>query len=469
MPSFFGRPFEKVFSFQDVFTDDLRKSTFTKNPTIIPEIDLVYVLSGRSTFLNGDADKLKRPFDTSDDKDRMLEGIRIATEICALRAGKKIVELRPEDYVIPIFYNGRKIHNQHLRTALDTGLINYPSHLFLIHEIETETTTIGQKHSFTEYLAKHNHKNIAIVSSAYHIPRVARTFGNQSPQTWDSLELKTLEQIDVNIFLFGVHKQELRTGIEYDLRGEQDAMFNRCSNSNPILARYQSSNTFMTDEDFIQANHNNRALFWKGRGSIPSITHTFPIAKEKALGTLKLITHPNTINREEARTVLVESFIGEYSQYLEPKEIDTALTCWRKKEKSVEVYYQKYFDSELHEFATKKLEYWVEARIGNKLVGWATFERHDNSLYMNLLVVHPDYQRKSIGSHLVASIVELGLISDIKEIHILLRKKNQVGHKFYTSLGFEINHDYKRDNFVDVSLLQAFTWKNPGLNCGFNV
>ena len=42
-------------------------------------IDLVYVLSGRTTVLGADADKLDRPFDALDDIERMREGIRIAT------------------------------------------------------------------------------------------------------------------------------------------------------------------------------------------------------------------------------------------------------------------------------------------------------------------------------------------------------------------------------------------------------
>jgi len=52
------------------FTDDLRKCFYTKNSTIVPDIDLVYVLSGRTTAIESDADGLKRELDRLDDRQR---------------------------------------------------------------------------------------------------------------------------------------------------------------------------------------------------------------------------------------------------------------------------------------------------------------------------------------------------------------------------------------------------------------
>ena len=75
IPDFFGIAFKHHLPMEDVFTDDLRKSASTPNPTIIPEIELVYVLSGRSTALGADADGLQRPFDAFDDLERIREGI----------------------------------------------------------------------------------------------------------------------------------------------------------------------------------------------------------------------------------------------------------------------------------------------------------------------------------------------------------------------------------------------------------
>ena len=131
MPNFFGVSVEEIFQTEDVFIHDLRKSAVTQNPTISPDIDLVYILSGRSTALGADADRLGRAFDSSDDLERMRDGVRIAIQVNALRARKSPEHLRPEEFVTPILYNGREIHNQHLRIALDRGLFGYPKELFI--------------------------------------------------------------------------------------------------------------------------------------------------------------------------------------------------------------------------------------------------------------------------------------------------------------------------------------------------
>lgn len=261
MPNFFGMTFEDLFQAEDVFTDDLRKSSATPNPTPIPDIDLVYVLSGRSTILSADADKLNRPFDLFDDIERMQEGIRIATRINALRAGKEPAQLSPDEWVTPILYNGRAIHNKHLKEALDRRLIAYPKELFIICDIHPENT-IGQIQSFKKYLADKKHKNVAVVTSAYHIPRVARTIGNDSPQVFSEDDDNNVLS-ELNLFLFGVHKHEKRTGIADDLKGEYRAMQNYSGGDKPSIAKLQSRNIFFTDSDRTIAKSFNRARFWQ--------------------------------------------------------------------------------------------------------------------------------------------------------------------------------------------------------------
>lgn len=181
--NFFGMKFNDCFKTHDVFTDDLRKIAETDNPTIIPEITMVCVLSGRTTALGSDADGLKREFDRCDDLARLYEGIRVAREISALRANKIPNKLTPDDCVISIFYNGRAIHNQHLKIALKRGLLNYPAERFIIRDICPENT-IGQIQSFRRFLAEELHGEfvVAMVTSAYHTARIGRTIGYDSPQ-----------------------------------------------------------------------------------------------------------------------------------------------------------------------------------------------------------------------------------------------------------------------------------------------
>jgi GNAT superfamily N-acetyltransferase len=75
------------------------------------------------------------------------------------------------------------------------------------------------------------------------------------------------------------------------------------------------------------------------------------------------------------------------------------LVSWRDGERSVEKYYENYFKTELEEFCRGDLHYWMQATVDEKLVGWATFQReklNPNEVYMNLLVVHPEYQKKGM-------------------------------------------------------------------------
>ena len=189
--------------------------------------------------------------------------------------------------------------------------------------------------------------------------------------------------------------------------------------------------------------------------------------QQDAVGVLELVKSSRDINKEEASTVLVESFIGEYEKYLSPYEIGDGLTSWRDGEKSVQKYYEDYFKIELEEFSHGKVDYWIQASIDGKLVGWATFQREKsdkNSVYMNLLIVHPKYQGKGIGEKLVNSLVYFREIPDLNAINLLLRRKNKGGREFYLNLGFTPNSEYQRnDNFVDRNLLEGFTWKKPSL------
>lgn len=182
---------------------------------------------------------------------------------------------------------------------------------------------------------------------------------------------------------------------------------------------------------------------------------------------IELVHDPKSIDKEAAKSILVESFIGEYKKYLSPNEISHDLTSWHDGEKSVKKYYENYFETEFKEFSNGQLDYWVQATIKDKLVGWATFQReksNPNAIYMNLLIVDPEHQRKGIGEQLVKALLNLCIIPNLSEIHLLLRKKNRGGREFYSKLGFYSDPEYKReDNFVDMNLLEGLTWKNPSL------
>jgi GNAT superfamily N-acetyltransferase len=178
---------------------------------------------------------------------------------------------------------------------------------------------------------------------------------------------------------------------------------------------------------------------------------------------VQLVVASSQINKEAARTLLSKSFIFEYQKYLQPADIDSKLKSWLITEgiDSVEAYYFDYFATEFAEFEHGKL-FWLEAKIANQLIGWATYEKAataTGSHYMNLLLVDPEFQKQGVGKELVHAITKLNLDNTpaAKSINLLLRKTNVGGRRFYSSLGFKPNPNFKWNNYVDVSLLEGWT------------
>lgn len=197
-------------------------------------------------------------------------------------------------------------------------------------------------------------------------------------------------------------------------------------------------------------------------------THTFSIlgqGNKAGIIELSVAVTPTEIDQNMAKTILVESFINEYQKpYLNilPADIGEGLKHWRGDNASVQKYYENYFAEELADFVNGHVHYWVQAKINGKLVGWATFQlepSEPNAVYMNLLVVLPEYQNKGVGRTLVFSCMNLKQFNQPDTVHLLLRKKNEGGRIFYKKLGFFEDPQYHRaDNFVDSTLLEGWSW-----------
>ena len=232
----------------NIFRTDIKKvhdeSNAIENLLLLySTIDLVYVLAGRGSALKKPIDNADIA-DPEDDYHRMVYGIEIAKKIYAAKG-----------LMVPFFYNGRTLHNIHLREALEQGIFDYPKELFIISEIDPGNT-IGQAKSFQKFLQfrKDPTSVIAIVSSAYHLPRVARTFGKKSPtikSTFQNNEESVLEKS--HLLLFGIDRCYKRPGVEKDIECEIDAMKNYSSGerAKPTISRYQGDNTFLNDTDVI--------------------------------------------------------------------------------------------------------------------------------------------------------------------------------------------------------------------------
>lgn len=159
------------------------------------------------------------------------------------------------------------------------------------------------------------------------------------------------------------------------------------------------------------------------------------------------------INQAAVKESLVKAFMSEYE--------DVPLAELNPNFKSigdVRRFYEAYFESEIERYKNGHL-IWIQALIDEETVGFATFEletAEKKAAYMNLLAVHPDFQRQGIGKDLAFSI--LTVHPHIRAINLLIRKVNQGGHAFYEKIGF-VDHKVVRDNFVDPSLLTGMRWE----------
>lgn len=170
---------------------------------------------------------------------------------------------------------------------------------------------------------------------------------------------------------------------------------------------------------------------------------------------IHVVQMPDEINQTKSREILVHGFMNAYEDI--PLE---ELSPTFKSTGDVRRFYNAYFDDEFERFRHGHL-IWIEAYINEKLAGWATFEIEPNetdAVYMNLLVVSPNHQKKNVGTHLVFSVLSEELYPNTNAINLLIRKINESGYLFYKKIGF-FDFNYQRDNFVDVSLLKGLRWQ----------
>ncbi|OGT37801.1 MAG: hypothetical protein A3F11_10490 [Gammaproteobacteria bacterium RIFCSPHIGHO2_12_FULL_37_14] len=252
-------------------TNEQREIHFTHNPSIFSDIEMVMVLTGRTSLNQKNISPHFdiRPIDNEDTIKRLIKGIKIARKISALRANKKVEDLTPGECTIPIFYNGTAIQNAELKNELLNPVLilpqyRYPKHLFIIRSIE-EDNTRGQVISLINFLSKEKNfscNNLAIISSAYHLPRIEKLFGLSSPQI-------TNKEGDCNslggilIFLHGIDRKYQRNGIDDDLCGERERLMSYSSGENPSIAKLKSKNTFYNDEQIIFIKSFNLQLLAK--------------------------------------------------------------------------------------------------------------------------------------------------------------------------------------------------------------
>jgi len=154
----------------------------------LQRLDLVVCLSGRSDFSGENAESREQKFrqfktvDTKDTITRLKHAIMIA--YLAMREhAVKTGSVKP----VPVYFNGTDHQNHQLRRLIkrNVNIFGFPSRLIIVDDIPLPNT-MGQVIGLNYFLHTLNTiglsiKHIGLVSSRYHLPRVMRAFGGDSP------------------------------------------------------------------------------------------------------------------------------------------------------------------------------------------------------------------------------------------------------------------------------------------------
>lgn len=173
------------------FISEIKNIYATENPKIDKNIKYIWVLSARHSYtkmpINSDTQNIGAE-DKEDGYNRMRLGIDIAKEVAAKKLYKQVSNLTHEElkqYGPRILFNGGAYDNNLLKEALNKNKIkDYPKenfHIFTLPEEQANTAT-----QFKTLYKEHedgnidlNNAEIAIVTHAYHFPRVYRYFDNK--------------------------------------------------------------------------------------------------------------------------------------------------------------------------------------------------------------------------------------------------------------------------------------------------
>jgi hypothetical protein len=176
------KPDRTTAALRRAFVQEIRSIASHDNPKVSPDVNYVFVLSGRGSYLKRPVD---RPdiADREDDYNRMRLGINIARTITAFRLGKEVKDVTNAEIASSgpiIIYNGRPKHNEDFKKALaDKVITDYPPTKFLVLDLPPDQlNSKGHFLSIKQNLDLSN-QELAIVTSAFHFPRIGRMLSNQ--------------------------------------------------------------------------------------------------------------------------------------------------------------------------------------------------------------------------------------------------------------------------------------------------
>ncbi len=98
----------------------------------------------------------------------------------------------------------------------------------------------------------------------------------------------------------------------------------------------------------------------------------------------------------------------------------------------------------------KRMKFYVYV-VNDRIVGVAALHRvSDDVAWIRYVYVHPDYQRKGIGTALIRYIEDIARREKIKKLKLITHEKAFWAIRFYEKLGFKIVDRVKRAAWIDV-------------------
>lgn len=109
--------------------------------------------------------------------------------------------------------------------------------------------------------------------------------------------------------------------------------------------------------------------------------------------------------------------------------------------------------------------YYVVARLGEKVVGYAGAWLIMDESHITTIGVDPKYQRQGIGERLLANLLREAIRRGIERSTLEVRKFNHVAQRLYRKYGFHavaVRKGYYTDNNEDAIIMWIDDMQDPG-------
>lgn len=115
-------------------------------------------------------------------------------------------------------------------------------------------------------------------------------------------------------------------------------------------------------------------------------------------------------------------------------------------------------ESLVEEITNNKLAYYLSAKVGSRILGYAGIWFVCDEGHITNVAVHPEFRNIGVGSHLVSGLIDIAKQKKITSLTLEVRKSNLVAQALYKKYGFQelgFRKAYYEDNGEDAIIM----WK----------